>query len=74
MSRDNFIESLELGRAISGNDELIRCFQKAQRMRELVDALALTSKEMLVVNETRGHNSKQRGKTSKTLGIWDIRA
>ncbi|KAL9050986.1 MAG: hypothetical protein Q9162_006306 [Coniocarpon cinnabarinum] len=74
VSRDSFIDSLELGRTISENDELVRCFQKAERMRELVDALALTSKRMLLANENKGQGSKRRGKTRRTLGIWDVRA
>lgn len=74
ISRDNFIGSLELGKSISTNDELIRCFTHAKRIRELVDSLALTSKAMLKLNEQKPHASKQRGKGPKTLGIWDIKA
>lgn len=73
VSRDNFIISLELGKAVSSNDELIRCFTRARRMRELIDSLALTSKAMLKLNELKQHSSKKRGKGPKTLGIWDIK-
>ena len=74
ISRDNFINHLELGRTVSENEELIRCFQQVMRMRELVTCLALTSKAMLTLNEQKPHHTKQRGKGPKTLGIWDIKS
>ena len=72
ISRDYFIVSLELGSAIASNDGIVRCFSEARRMRELVDCLALTSKAMVKVNETKNNSSKKRGKGPKTTGIWDI--
>ena len=73
-SRDHFIASLELGRTIAGNPEFLRCLQKARRMRELLDGLARTSYAMLQLNEQKPAASKVRGKSGKTLGIWDITA
>lgn len=59
---------MNLALQVSENEYLTRSFIEAQRMAELVDALALSSKAM--VNTRTKHGTMLRDGSS--LGVWSI--
>lgn len=57
------------------NTELVDCFVKTGRMRELVSAFATTSKDMVIMTEDkRSPLMKKRGAIGETVKIWDVNA
>lgn len=67
VSREYLVKSLEVGAAIVAKDsDLSSCFVATGRMAELVDALAITSANMLVAEEY-GKGSK---KISAKMALW----
>lgn len=59
---------MNLGMQVSENEHLTRSFVGAKRMRELVDALAVSSKAMV---NTRAEPGK-RLLGGEVLGIWNV--
>lgn len=59
---------MNLGIQVSENDHLTRSFVGSRRMRELVDALAVSSKAMV---NARGEPGKKL-KGGEVLGIWNM--
>lgn len=74
ISREHILQSLDLATDVAANDELARCFTASGRMRELVDAFALSSKAMLKLNEqaVKVAPKKRRGRSGESLHIWDV--
>ncbi|KAL8680255.1 MAG: hypothetical protein Q9186_003551 [Xanthomendoza sp. 1 TL-2023] len=67
LSRSYLLKSLELGAKVAAPDsDLAGCFVSTKRMPELVDALAVTSMNM-VLAEDYGIGSK---KMSPKMGLW----
>ncbi|KAL8673158.1 MAG: hypothetical protein Q9168_002422 [Polycauliona sp. 1 TL-2023] len=67
LSRSYLFKSMELGAAIAAPEsDLAGCFMSSKRMPELVDALAVTSMNMLLAEEY-GIGSK---KMSAKMGLW----
>ncbi|KAL8920001.1 MAG: hypothetical protein Q9172_004695 [Xanthocarpia lactea] len=67
LSRSYLLKSMELGASIAAPDsDLAGCFMSSKRMPEMVDALAVTSMNMLVAEEYGIGNKK----TSAKMGLW----
>ncbi|KAL9043087.1 MAG: hypothetical protein Q9180_000120 [Flavoplaca navasiana] len=67
LSRSYLLKSMELGAMIAAPEsDLAGCFVSSKRMAEMVDALAVTSMNMLVAEEY-GIGSK---KMSAKMGLW----
>lgn len=67
LSADHLVQCMNLGIQVSENDHLTRSFAGSRRMRELVDALAVSSKAM--VNARAEPGKKLKG--GEVLGIWN---
>ncbi|EAW07749.1 nucleoporin Nup84/Nup107 family protein [Aspergillus clavatus NRRL 1] len=68
LTSEILVQCMNLAMQVSENDYLTRSFVGARRMRELVDALALSSKAMV---NTRGKPGK-RLLGGESLGIWTV--
>ncbi|KAI4263731.1 MAG: hypothetical protein L6R42_001127 [Xanthoria sp. 1 TBL-2021] len=67
LSRSYLLKSMELGATIAAPDsDLAGCFVSSKRMPEMVDALAVTSMNMLVAEEYGIGNKKMSAK----MGLW----
>lgn len=62
------MQCMNLGIQVSENDHLTRSFVGSRRMRELVDALAVSSKAMV---NARGEPGRKL-KGGEVLGIWNV--
>lgn len=70
LSGEILVQCMNLGIQISENEHLTRSFVGAQRMRELVDALAVSSKAM--VNTRASSKSDKKLAGGETMGIWNV--
>ena len=70
LSGEILVQCMNLGIQISENEHLTRSFVGAQRMRELVDALAMSSKAM--VNTRANSKSDKKLPGGETMGIWNV--
>ncbi|CAO1605196.1 hypothetical protein XANCAGTX0491_008719 [Xanthoria calcicola] len=67
LSRSYLLKSMELGATVAAPDsDLAECFVSSKRMPEMVDALAVTSMNMLVAEEYGIGNKKMSAK----MGLW----
>lgn len=78
LSRDNFLECMELSTMIAAEDsDLVEIFMKKGRMRELVAAFADNSRALLQAKTPGKSRSVTTSKTLRTLGwtreLWDIK-
>ena len=72
VSRDTLLKSMDLVPMIAAEDsDLASCFIKADRMPELVDSFAWSSKNMILGCEAGG--KRKKGKDGKTLDLWTVR-
>ena len=62
------VECMELAKQVGDNQEVTGIFIKTGRMRELVDALALSSKALV---NTQAKNKKSF-ESGERMGIWDV--
>ncbi|KAI9722347.1 MAG: hypothetical protein M1812_001819 [Candelaria pacifica] len=75
LSRENLLRSMDLATVIAAEDsDLAPCFIAAGRMKELVAAMALTSKAILRANETGSirANKRKRAGNGANLAIWKV--
>lgn len=63
------VQCMNLGMQVSENEHLTRSFVGAKRMRELVDALAVSSKAMVNTHSEPG----KRLLGGEMLGIWNVK-
>lgn len=68
LTSDNLVQCMNLGIQLAENEFLTRCFIASRRMRELVEALALSSKAMVNTGATPG----KRLLGGESLGIWNV--
>ncbi|KAL9585203.1 MAG: hypothetical protein Q9212_001668 [Teloschistes hypoglaucus] len=67
ISREYLLKALDVGAAIAAKDsDVARCFAATRRMPELLDVLAITSKNMLVAEEI-GRGNKR---VSAKMALW----
>lgn len=67
ISREYLLKALDVGAAIAAKDsDLARCFAATRRMPELLDVLAVTSKNMLVAEEFGRGNRR----VSAKMALW----
>ena len=72
VSRDTLLKSMDLLPLIADDDsDLAPCLIKADRMPELVNSFAWTSKNMIMGSEAGG--KRRKGKDGKTLDLWTVR-
>ena len=74
LSREVLLKCLDLAATVAADgSDLADCFMAARRMSELVDSMAITSKNILHAEE-KGAKAGKRGKKSsgKNLAIWSI--
>ena len=72
ISRDTLIKSMDLVPLVAADDSnLAQCFAKADRMPELVQSFAWSSKNMILGCEAGG--KRRKGKDGKTLDLWTVR-
>ena len=70
LSRSYLLKSMELGATIAApGSDLAGCFVSSKRMPEMVDALAVTSMNMLVAEEYAIGTKKM----SARMGLWSSR-
>ncbi|KAK2761540.1 Nucleoporin nup84 [Arachnomyces sp. PD_36] len=69
ISRDILAECLSLATVVSGSKNLTDSFVASQRMCELVDVLALSSREVASIEEPK---SKKKLPHGASLGIWKV--
>lgn len=62
---------MDVATEIAQNDKLVKCITEAGRTKDLVDSFALTSKAMLVLNQS-GASKRRKGKGGRSLGLWEI--
>ena len=68
LSSDILVQCMNLAMQVSENEYLTRSFVESQRMAELVDALALSSKAMV----NTGAQPGKRLLGGESLGIWNV--
>jgi len=78
LSRDNFLECMELSTVIAAEDsDLADMFVKNGRMKELVAAFADNSRALLQANTAGKSRTGTTSKKLRTLGwtreLWDIK-
>lgn len=67
ISREYLLKALDVGAAIAARDsDVARCFAATRRMPELLEVLAITSKNMLVAEEF-GRGNKR---VSAKMALW----
>ena len=72
VSRDTLLKSMDLVPLIAAEDsDLALCFMEADRMPELVNSFAWSSKNMILGCEAGG--KRKKGKGGKTLDLWTVR-
>ena len=79
-TRERLLQALELANIIAAeeNEQLAECFIKTGRMGELVNAFALDSKSLLLLNEAREtsgkkvREKKKREWEGETVDVWDV--
>ena len=77
ISREMLLQSMKFAARVAAQDsDVVACFVSAGRMRELVDALAVTSKAILKANEQGSKVNKGRKKTShgESLSLWTVKS
>jgi len=77
ISREMLLKSMEFaaGVAAQGSD-VAACFVSVGRMRELVDALAITSKAILKANEqgSKVNKGRKKGSHGESLNLWTVKS
>jgi nuclear pore complex protein Nup107 len=78
LSRDNFLECMELSTIIAAEDsDLAEMFVKKGRMKELVEAFADNSRALLQANTSGKSRTGTTSKKLRNLGwtreLWDIK-
>lgn len=77
ISRDILLKSMDLAAIVAGEEtDLTACFSAAGRMPELVDSLALSSRNMIQAEEqgSRGGKGKSKRKLDgASLGLWTMK-
>ena len=68
LSGEILVQCMNLGMQVSENEHLTRSFIGAKRMRELVDALAVSSKAMVNTHSEPG----KRLLGGEMLGVWNV--
>lgn len=76
LSRDLLLKSMDLAALIAAEDSgLAECFMAAERMPELVDSFALSSKTIIRADDRGGKAGKSKKKRKgETLDLWTVRA
>ncbi len=76
ISRDIFLKSMELAAMVAAeNSDLAFCFLQSGRMPELVDSLALSSRNMIQAEEKGPRTGKSRRKLDgESLSLWCVKA
>ncbi|MCJ1262017.1 Nucleoporin nup84 [Lobaria immixta] len=78
ISRDILLKSMDLAALVAEEEsDLAACFSAAGRMPELVDSLALSSRNMIQAEEqgSRGGKGKSKRKLDgASLGLWAMKA
>lgn len=78
ISRDILLKSMDLAATVAAEEtDLTACFSAAGRMPELVDSLALSSRNMIQAEEqgSRGGKGKSKRKLDgASLGLWSMKA
>ena len=69
ISSQYLVECMNLSNQVADNAAMTDLFVRMGRMRELVDALALSSKALV---NTGGESKKGFG-SGETMGIWDVK-
>ncbi|KAK4507214.1 hypothetical protein PRZ48_000949 [Zasmidium cellare] len=72
ISRENLVQSMDLSVIIAKNENLVECFKKAGRMRELVKSFAETSKKMLILKAEGKPWKPRKLREGRDLGMWEI--
>ena len=73
LSRDLLLRSMDLAAKIAAEgSDLASCFTAANRMPELVDSFALSSKNMVRADESGPGKSKKRP-DGERLDIWTVK-
>lgn len=72
ISRENLIQSMDLSVSIANTVDIVECFQKAGRMRELVKSFAETSKKMLILKAEGKPWRPRKDREGRDLGLWEI--
>ena len=76
ISREMLLKSMDFAASVAAQgSDVAACFVSAGRMRELVDALAMTSKAILKANEHGSTVKKGRKKASygQSLSLWTVK-
>lgn len=72
LSRENMLQCLDVATEIAANKDLVQCFKESGRMKELVHSFALTSKAMLELGESNASSRKNKNRSGRSLGIWEV--
>ena len=72
LTRENMLHCLDVATEIAASESLVQCFKETGRMKELVQYFALTSKAMLELGQTNAISRKNRNRSGKSLGIWEV--
>ena len=78
ISRSWLVECMNLAQLVATNETITNAFVDAKRMREFVDAIALSAQGMIEASELgrRGKGSRNPSKGEKDrdaqLGLWNI--
>lgn len=73
ISREHLLRSMELASDVANEKTgLAESFVQANRMRELVTALAHSSEIMLKLNEVNKGRREKKNKSGKNSSIWEI--
>jgi nuclear pore complex protein Nup107 len=77
LTRDFLMECMELSALIAEEDsDLLTLFVETGRIQELVDALAMASKTLLLVTSARqapGSRSKKMRLSGWTQSLWNVK-
>lgn len=77
ISRELLLQSMEFAASVAAQgSDVAACFISAGRMRELVDALAITSKAILKANEqgSKVHKGRKKASHGESLNLWTVKS
>lgn len=77
ISREILLRSMEFAASVAAEgSDVAACFVSTGRIRELVDALAITSKAILKANEqgSKVHKSRKKASHGESLNLWTVKS
>lgn len=72
LSRTWLVQCMDLAQRVASNTNLTEAFVRSGRMKELVNAFAIDSQELLQANEQVKNRAGKVGKKDKGIDMWSV--